>query len=45
MQYGLDGIKVGEQQELQMFISGVALVKGHRGTSSVLFPQRFPVIK
>lgn len=29
MQYGLDGIKVREQQELQMFISGVAIVKGH----------------
>lgn len=29
MQYELDSIKEREQQELQMFISGFAAVKGH----------------
>lgn len=29
MQYELDCLKVREQWELQMFISGVAIVKGH----------------
>lgn len=28
MPHGLDGVKAREQQELQMFISGAALVKG-----------------